>query len=51
VRLLFLPFAAALIMAWYAYLIRPVRRRQSNLLLLAAGVLLALLVAAFTRLI
>ncbi len=50
-RLLFLPFAAALLLAWYAYLIRPVRRTLSNRLLLLAGALLALLLAAFARLI
>ena len=49
-RLLFLFFAAALIMGWYAFLIRPVRRQQSNVLFIASGLLLALLIAGFLRL-
>jgi len=51
VRLLFVLFAVALILGWYAYAIRPVRRRQSNLALLVSGLMLALLIAGFLRVI
>jgi len=50
-RLLFLLFAAALIMAWYAWAIRPVKREQSNLLFGIAGIMLALLTAGVLRLV
>lgn len=49
-RLLFLFFAAALILGWYGFAIRPVRRQQSNILLILSGLLLALLTAGFLRL-
>ena len=50
-RLLFLFFSAGLILAWYAYMIRPYKRQQSNLLLMISGILLALLTAGFLRLV
>lgn len=50
-RLLFILFALSLILAWYAYMIRPAKRDQSNALLLVAGVVLLLLIGGFIRLI
>ncbi len=50
-RLLFVLFSISLIMAWYAYVIRPANRQQSNILLLIAGIMLLLLTAGFVRLI
>ncbi len=50
-RLLFVFFAVALIVAWYAWAIRPVKRQQSNLLFGIAAVMLVLLTAGFLRLV
>jgi len=50
-RLLFVLFSISLILLWYAYLIRPANRQQSNLLLLVATTMLVLLTAGFIRLI
>lgn len=49
-RLLFGLFSIALIMAWYAYAIRPGNRKLSNTLLGISGALLVLLIAGFLRL-
>jgi len=50
-RLLFVLFAVALVMAWYAWAIRPLKRRQSNLLFGIAAAMLVLLAAGFLRLV
>ncbi len=49
-RLLFILFAVALIMAWYGWAIRPAKREQSNLLLAIAAIMLILLTAGVLRL-
>ncbi len=48
-RVLFIFFAVSLILAWYAYAIRPMKRKLSNILLMVSGGLLLLLVAGFLR--
>jgi hypothetical protein len=48
-RLIFFLFSAALIMGWYGWAIRPVKREQSNLLFMVSGIMLVLLIAGFLR--
>ena len=50
-RLLFILFAVALIMAWHGWAIRPAKRERSNLLLAIAAIMLILLTAGVLRLV